>query len=60
MPPPFRRSYMGGENDIRGFDIWTISPMIWIPDTANVPIVNADGTQRQQTLIVDGVEQRCR
>ena len=56
VPPPFRRSYMGGENDIRGFDIWTVSPMVWIPDTANVPIVNSDGSPRQQVLIVDGVE----
>ena len=23
---PFNRFYMGGENDIRGFDIWGISP----------------------------------
>ena len=57
VPPPFRRSYMGGENDIRGFDIWTVSPMVWIPDTANVPVINSDGTARRQTLIVDGVEE---
>jgi outer membrane protein insertion porin family len=58
VPPPFRRSYMGGENDIRGFDIWTVSPMVWIPDTANVPLVNSDGTPREQVLIVDGVEEK--
>ena len=57
VPPPFRRSYMGGENDIRGFDIWTVSPMVWIPDTASAPILNSDGTQREQVLIVDGVEE---
>ncbi len=56
VPPPFRRSYMGGENDIRGFRIWSISPMAWIPDTATVPVLNGDGTTRQQVTIVDGVE----
>ena len=57
VPPPFRRSFMGGENDIRGFEIFSISPMAWIPDTANVPVLNGDGTQRQQVAIVDGVEE---
>ena len=37
VPPPFQRAFMGGENDIRGFDIFSVSPMAWIPDTANVP-----------------------
>jgi outer membrane protein insertion porin family len=44
--PPFARSYAGGENDIRGFDFFTISPIGFIPDTTTVPILNADGTQR--------------
>jgi outer membrane protein insertion porin family len=26
-PPPFQRFYMGGENDIRGFDIRSVSPV---------------------------------
>ena len=58
VPPPFRRAYMGGENDIRGFEIFGISPMVWIPDTATVPILNDNGTPRQQVLIVDGVERK--
>ena len=58
VPPPFRRSYMGGEHDIRGFEIFGVSPMVWIPDTATVPILNDDGTRRQQVLIVDGVERK--
>jgi outer membrane protein insertion porin family len=29
--PPFSRFYMGGENDIRGFDIRSISPVTFIP-----------------------------
>ena len=58
VPPPFRRSFMGGENDVRGFRIFSISPLAWIPDTADVPVLNGDGTQREQVLVVEGVEQR--
>jgi len=29
--PPFNRFYMGGENDIRGYDIRSISPVTFIP-----------------------------
>lgn len=57
VPPPFRRAFMGGENDIRGFDIFSVSPMVWIPDNATVPVLNANGSPRQQVLIVDGVEE---
>jgi outer membrane protein insertion porin family len=56
VPPPFRRAYMGGETDIRGFEIFGISPMVWIPDTTTVPIFNDNGTPRTQNLIVEGVE----
>ena len=31
VPPPFNRSFMGGENDVRGFQIWSISPMVCDP-----------------------------
>jgi outer membrane protein insertion porin family len=50
-PPPFNRFYMGGENDIRGFDIWGISPVAWIPSSATVPVLNADGSSRQQKTV---------
>ena len=29
--PPYSRYYMGGENDIRGYDIRSISPVVFIP-----------------------------
>jgi outer membrane protein insertion porin family len=32
--PPFSRFYMGGENDIRGFDIRSISPVTFIPEAS--------------------------
>lgn len=56
VPPPFRRSFMGGENDIRGFRLFQVTPVAWIPDSATVPILNDNGTQRTQTQIVNGVE----
>ncbi len=36
VPPPFSRFYMGGEYDIRGFDLRTISPMAWFPTIGQV------------------------
>jgi outer membrane protein insertion porin family len=58
VPPPFNRSFMGGENDVRGFQIWSISPMVWIPDFTAVPVYNDNLTSRTQVQIVNGVEER--
>ncbi len=58
VPPPFNRSFMGGENDVRGFQIWSISPMVWIPDFTSVPVYNDNLTPRTQIQIVNGVEER--
>jgi outer membrane protein insertion porin family len=53
--PPFNRFYMGGENDIRGFEIWGISPVAYVPTQASVNVLNNDGTARQQrTLDANG------
>jgi outer membrane protein insertion porin family len=47
--PPFSRYFMGGENDIRGFYDWTLSPIVYLPsDVAAVQVYNADGTLRTQ------------
>lgn len=47
--PPFSRYFMGGENDVRGFYDWTISPIVYLPsDVAQVIVYNADGTERMQ------------
>jgi outer membrane protein insertion porin family len=48
VAPPFNRFYMGGENDIRGFDIWGISPIAYVPTSAQIPLYNNDGTARLQ------------
>lgn len=72
VPPPFSRSFMGGENDVRGFQIWSISPMVWIPDFTHVNVYNDNGfgasaggsslrdrcCRRTQVQVVDGVEER--
>ncbi len=51
VAPPFNRFYMGGENDIRGFDIWGISPIAYVPNTGTINVLNNDGTPRQQKFI---------
>ncbi len=49
--PPFNRFYMGGENDIRGFDIWNISPLAYVPSQATVNVLNDDGSARIQRVL---------
>jgi outer membrane protein insertion porin family len=36
--PPYSRFYLGGENDLRGFDIRAVSPVTYIPSVINQPI----------------------
>jgi len=55
LVPPFYRSYIGGEQDVRGFNIWGISPIAFIPSESAINVLNADGSQRTQTTIVNGV-----
>jgi outer membrane protein insertion porin family len=57
VAPPYSRFFMGGENDVRGFQIWGISPVAYIPSSGDVPVYNNDGTLRQQKAIIDGQEQ---
>jgi outer membrane protein insertion porin family len=44
VPPPFQRFYDGGENDLRGFDIRSISPVSFLPTVNSTPLRNPDGT----------------
>jgi outer membrane protein insertion porin family len=41
-PPPYSRFYMGGENDLRGFDIRAISPVTYIPSVTNQTVTFLD------------------
>ena len=55
VAPPFARSFVGGEQDIRGFDNWGITPIAFIASEATVKIYNNDGRPRKQTIVVNGV-----
>jgi outer membrane protein insertion porin family len=42
--PPFSRFYMGGESDVRGYDIRSISPVTFIPQASAQTITFRDPT----------------
>jgi outer membrane protein insertion porin family len=42
--PPFSRFYMGGENDLRGYDIRSISPVTFIPTATSQTFTFTDPT----------------
>jgi outer membrane protein insertion porin family len=44
VAPPFSRIYGGGENDIRGFDIRSASPYVFIPTRVDLNLTNPDGS----------------
>jgi outer membrane protein insertion porin family len=44
VAPPFDRFYMGGDTDIRGFDIRAISPVAFFPSAVTIPLQNPDGS----------------
>jgi outer membrane protein insertion porin family len=44
VAPPYERSYLGGENDLRGFDIRTVSPYVFVTSVTNVTLTNPDGS----------------
>lgn len=44
VAPPFQRAYLGGENDLRGFDIRSVSPVAFLPSVGAITLTNPDGT----------------
>jgi len=44
VAPPFDRFYMGGDQDLRGFDIRSVSPVVLFPTAITIPLQNPDGT----------------
>jgi outer membrane protein insertion porin family len=44
VAPPFERFYLGGDTDLRGFDLRTITPFVFIPTKVDVPLVNPDNS----------------
>ncbi|MEO7029847.1 MAG: outer membrane protein assembly factor BamA [Acidobacteriaceae bacterium] len=43
VAPPFQRISGGGENDIRGFDIRSSAPYVFLPNRVNFNLTNPDG-----------------
>ena len=44
VAPPFERFYLGGDQDLRGFDIRSVSPVAYVVTTTFVPLLNPDGS----------------
>jgi outer membrane protein insertion porin family len=44
VSPPFERFFMGGDTDIRGFDIRAVSPVAFFVERVDFPLSNPDGT----------------
>lgn len=44
VAPPFERFYQGGDTDLRGFDIRSVSPVAFLVQNAPIPLLNPDGT----------------
>lgn len=53
--PPIDRYYAGGENDVRGFDSTSISPLALIPGYAVIPLLTPNGVQITRETLVNGV-----
>lgn len=51
VAPPFERFYLGGDTDLRGFDVRAVSPVAFIADTVSVPLQNPDATPSNPSLV---------
>ncbi len=58
VAPPFSRTFLGGENDVRGFQFYSITPVAYIPSSAQINVLNPDGSQRIQKTLVGGYIQQ--
>jgi outer membrane protein insertion porin family len=52
--PPFSRGFIGGEQDVRGFEIMGITPVGFVPTSTTINVLNADGTPRTQKIVSGG------
>lgn len=55
--PPFSRTFIGGEQDVRGFEIWGITPIAYIASSTTVGVYNTDGSPRTQRVVAGGLLQ---
>ncbi len=44
VAPPTHRFYSGGEQDLRGFDVRSVGPYVFIPNRISYTLTNPDGT----------------
>jgi outer membrane protein insertion porin family len=44
VAPPFQRFYVGGDTDLRGFDIRAVSPVSFLANLVSFPLMNPDGS----------------
>jgi outer membrane protein insertion porin family len=44
VAPPFQRFYSGGDQDLRGFDVRSISPVAFLPSSSTISLRNPDGS----------------
>ncbi len=61
--PPYSRFYLGGENDVRGFDFYTIAPFVEIPyatsqtvEFYNPTVLNQQGRPTLQAINVPMIQ----
>jgi outer membrane protein insertion porin family len=54
VAPPYSRYYMGGETDVRGFDILTISPIAYLPTETSVTQYNGAGVAISNPIVPPG------
>ena len=52
--PPFDRGFIGGEQDVRGFQIMGITPIGWVASSTSIPVYNANGTAVTQPVVSNG------
>ena len=44
VAPPLERFYLGGDTDLRGFDVRAISPVVYLADQTTIALTNPDGS----------------
>ena len=44
VAPPFQRFFLGGDTDIRGFDVRSLSPIAYFVQSVSMPLTNPDGS----------------
>jgi outer membrane protein insertion porin family len=52
--PPFDRGFIGGEQDVRGFQIMGITPIGWVASSTQIPVLKADGTPVTVPVVNNG------